>query len=63
MFLSSPISCSLCRCRDLEQDLGTLKTQLGEKQKVQAENDTLKVQMESLQAAIKLEQKKTQDEK
>ncbi|RXN25715.1 optineurin [Labeo rohita] len=51
------------RCRDLEQDLGTLKTQLGEKQKVQAENDTLRVQLESLQAAIKLEQKKTQDEK
>uniref|UniRef100_Q5RI56-2 Isoform 2 of Optineurin n=1 Tax=Danio rerio TaxID=7955 RepID=Q5RI56-2 len=51
------------RCKDLEQDLGTLKTQLGDKQKVQAENDCLKVQMESLQAAIKLEQKKTQDEK
>ncbi|KAL0196325.1 hypothetical protein M9458_009897, partial [Cirrhinus mrigala] len=49
-------------CKDLEQDLGTLKTQLGEKQKVQAENDTLRVQMESLQAAVKLEQKKTQDE-
>ncbi|XP_056312003.1 optineurin isoform X1 [Danio aesculapii] len=51
------------RCKDLEQDLGTLKTQLGDKQKVQADNDCLKVQMESLQAAIKLEQKKTQDEK
>ncbi|KAL1275494.1 hypothetical protein QQF64_035117 [Cirrhinus molitorella] len=51
------------RCKDLEQDLGTLKTQFGEKQKVQAENDTLRVQMESLQAAVKLEQKKTQDEK
>ncbi|XP_073694313.1 optineurin [Garra rufa] len=51
------------RCKDLDQDLGTLKTQLGEKQKVQAENNTLRVQMESLQAAVKLEQKKTQDEK
>jgi len=47
----------------LEQDLATVKAQLGEKQKTQAENDCLKVQMESLQAAIKLEQKKTQDEK
>lgn len=51
------------RCKDLEQDRGTLKTQLGDKQKVQAEKDTLRVQMESLQAAVKLEQKKTQDEK
>ncbi|KAG1952609.1 optineurin [Pimephales promelas] len=51
------------RCKDLEQDLATVRAQLGEKQKTQAENDCLKVQMESLQAAIKLEQKKTQDEK
>ncbi|TRY55447.1 hypothetical protein DNTS_004882 [Danionella cerebrum] len=51
------------RCKDQEQNLSTLKTQLVDKQKVQAENDRLKVQIESLQAAVKLEQKKTLDEK
>ncbi|KAF4079859.1 hypothetical protein AMELA_G00183150 [Ameiurus melas] len=51
------------RCKELEQDLGTLKTQLGEREQLQAENDRLKVQLESLQAANKLEQKKVQDER
>ncbi|XP_017554372.1 optineurin isoform X1 [Pygocentrus nattereri] len=51
------------RCKDLEQDLTVLKTQLGERQQIQAENDKLKVQLDSMQAAVKLEQKKAQDEK
>lgn len=54
---------SFRRCKELEQDRSTLKTQLGDKQKVQTENESLKVQMDSLHAAVKLEQKKTQDEK
>ncbi|KAA0720677.1 Optineurin [Triplophysa tibetana] len=51
------------RCKELEQDRNTLKTQLGDKQKVQTENESLKVQMDSLHAAVKLEQKKTENEK
>ncbi|KAK3517319.1 hypothetical protein QTP70_003395 [Hemibagrus guttatus] len=51
------------RCKDLEQDLCTLKTQLGEREQLQAENDGLKVQLESMQAANKLEQKKVQEER
>lgn len=47
----------------MEQDLGTLKTQLGEREQLQAENDRLKVQLESTQAANKLEQKKVQEER
>ncbi|XP_026876349.2 optineurin isoform X2 [Electrophorus electricus] len=51
------------RCKDLEQDVGTLRTQLGERQQVKAENDRLKVQLESMQAANRLEQRKTQEER
>ncbi|XP_060759395.1 optineurin isoform X2 [Neoarius graeffei] len=51
------------RCKELEQDLGTLKTQLGEREQLQAENDRLKVQLESMQSASKLEQKKAQEER
>ncbi|XP_022527531.2 optineurin [Astyanax mexicanus] len=51
------------RCKDQEQDLGTLRTQLGERQQMQAENDRLKVQLESMQSANKLEQRKAQDER
>ncbi|KAM9467474.1 optineurin isoform 1-T3 [Clarias gariepinus] len=51
------------RCKELEQDLCTLKTQLGEREQLQAENDRVKVQLESMQAANKLEQKKVQEER
>ncbi|XP_072529035.1 optineurin [Salminus brasiliensis] len=51
------------RCKDQEQDLGTLRTQLGERQQIQAENDRLKVQLDSMQAANKLEQRKAQEER
>ncbi|KAI5093895.1 optineurin [Silurus meridionalis] len=51
------------RCKELEQDLGTLKTQLGDRAQLQAENDRLKVQLESMQSASKLEQKKVQEER
>lgn len=51
------------RCKDQEQDLGTLRTQLGERQQMQAENDRLKIQLESMQAANKLEQRKAQEER
>ncbi|XP_062851217.1 optineurin [Trichomycterus rosablanca] len=51
------------RCKDLEQDTSTLRMQLGERQQLQAENDQLKVQLESMQAANKLEQKKAQEER
>ncbi|XP_030634142.1 optineurin isoform X2 [Chanos chanos] len=51
------------RCRDMEQDLGTLKTQLGERQQVQTENERLKVELDSMQAANKLEQRKAQEER
>ncbi|GAA6086501.1 optineurin [Tachysurus ichikawai] len=51
------------RCKELEQDLCTLKTQLGEREQLQAENDSLKVQLESMQSANKLEQKKVQEER
>ncbi|XP_031438547.1 optineurin isoform X2 [Clupea harengus] len=51
------------RCREMEQELASLRTQLGERQQVQTENERLKLQMESLQAHNKLEQKKAQEEK
>ncbi|XP_066525950.1 optineurin isoform X2 [Hoplias malabaricus] len=51
------------RCKELEQDLTTVKAQLGERQQIQAENDRLKVQLESMNAANKLEQRKAQEER
>ncbi|XP_033882870.3 optineurin-like isoform X2 [Acipenser ruthenus] len=51
------------RCHDLEQDLSTLRAQLVKKQEVQYQNETLKLQMDSLQSMSKMEQMKTEDEK
>ncbi len=53
----------VCRCRELDQELVSLRTQLGERQQVQAENERLRLQLESLQAHNKMEQKKAQEEK
>ncbi|KAI3366922.1 hypothetical protein L3Q82_009565 [Scortum barcoo] len=46
------------RCREVEQDVVTLKAQLVEKQAIQSENDRLKLQLDSLQAQSQLEQRK-----
>uniref|UniRef100_A0A3B5L9D5 Optineurin n=1 Tax=Xiphophorus couchianus TaxID=32473 RepID=A0A3B5L9D5_9TELE len=51
------------RCREVEQDVATLKAQLLEKQAVQAENERLKLQLGSLQAQGQLEQKKADDDR
>ncbi|KAM4569510.1 optineurin [Odontesthes bonariensis] len=51
------------RCREVEQDVATLKAQLVEKQAVQAENDRLKLQLDSVQAQSQLEQRKAEDER
>ncbi|XP_038157979.1 optineurin [Cyprinodon tularosa] len=51
------------RCREVEQDVATLKAQLVEKQAVQAENDRLKLQLGSLQAQSQMEQKKADDDR
>ncbi|XP_041113637.1 optineurin isoform X1 [Polyodon spathula] len=51
------------RCHDLEQDLSTLRAQLVKKQEVQYQNETLKLQVDSLQSMCKMEQIKTEDEK
>ncbi|XP_012706953.2 optineurin [Fundulus heteroclitus] len=51
------------RCRDVEQDVASLKAQLVEKQAVQSENDRLKLQLGSLQAQGQMEQKKADEER
>uniref|UniRef100_A0A665U4J0 Optineurin n=1 Tax=Echeneis naucrates TaxID=173247 RepID=A0A665U4J0_ECHNA len=51
------------RCRDVEQDVATLKAQLVEKQAVQSENDRLKLQLDSMQAQSQMEQKKAGEER
>ncbi|KAK2858788.1 hypothetical protein Q5P01_003408 [Channa striata] len=51
------------RCREVEQDMATLKAQLVEKQAVQAENDRLKLQLESVQAQNQIEQKKAGEDR
>ncbi|KAG9345755.1 hypothetical protein JZ751_008899 [Albula glossodonta] len=51
------------RCKHMDQDLNTLRTQLLEKQQVQAENEKLKLQLESIQSMSKMEQKKAEDER
>lgn len=52
----------LSRCRDLELDVTTVKAQLGDKQSVQSENDRLKLQIDSVQAQIQIEQKKAAED-
>ncbi|XP_074482286.1 optineurin [Sebastes fasciatus] len=51
------------RCREVEQDVVTLKAQLGEKQAVQTENDRLKLQVDSMQAQSQIEQRKSGEER
>ncbi|XP_049422661.1 optineurin [Epinephelus fuscoguttatus] len=51
------------RCRDVEQDVATLKAQLVEKQAVQSENDRLKLQVDSMQAQSQMEQRKAGEER
>nr|XP_046235316.1 optineurin [Scatophagus argus] len=51
------------RCREVEQDVATLKAQLVEKQAVQSENDRLKLQLDSMQAQNQLEQRKAGEER
>ncbi|KAK5849108.1 hypothetical protein PBY51_008776 [Eleginops maclovinus] len=51
------------RCREVEQDVVTLKAQLADKQEVLSENDRLKLQVDSMQAQNQLEQRKTGEEK
>ncbi|KAM6896159.1 optineurin [Lycodopsis pacificus] len=51
------------RCREVEQDVVTLKAQLGEKQAVQSENDRLKLQVDSMQAQSQMEQRKAAEER
>ncbi|CAK6959882.1 optineurin isoform X2 [Scomber scombrus] len=51
------------RCRDVEQDVVTLKAQLVEKQAVQTENDRLKLQLDSMQAQSLMEQRKAGEER
>ncbi|KAM3587841.1 uncharacterized protein V6R79_015075 [Siganus canaliculatus] len=51
------------RCRELEQDVNTLKAQLLEKQAVQAENDRLKLQVDSMQAQNQVEQRKAGEDR
>lgn len=47
----------------MEQDVVTLKAQLVEKQAVQSENDRLKLQLESMQAQNRVEQRKAGEER
>ncbi|KAJ8379073.1 hypothetical protein AAFF_G00231640 [Aldrovandia affinis] len=51
------------RCIGMEQNLATLQNQLVDKQQVQAENYRLKLELESVHSIIKMEQKKTEEEK
>lgn len=51
------------RCREVEQDVATLKAQLVEKQAVQSENDRLKLQLGSMQSQSLLEQRKAGEER
>lgn len=53
----------VCRCREVEQDVVTLKAQLLEKQTVQTENHRLKLQLESMEAQCRVEQRKAGEER
>lgn len=63
MFLSLILLALVSRCREVEQDVVTLKAQLVEKQAVQSENDRLKLQLDSLQAQNQMEQRKAGEER
>lgn len=53
----------MSRCREVEQDVATLRAQLVEKQTVQTENNRLKLQLESVEAQCKVEQRKAGEER
>lgn len=63
LVLHLPPHAHLSRCRDLEIDVTTVKAQLGDKQSVQSENDLLKLQIDSVQAQIQIEQKKAAEDR
>ncbi|TWW64462.1 optineurin [Takifugu flavidus] len=51
------------RCREVEQDVVALKAQLVEKQAVQTENQRLKLQLDSMEAQCRVEQRKAGEER
>ncbi|KAK5876723.1 hypothetical protein CesoFtcFv8_026050 [Champsocephalus esox] len=51
------------RCREVEQDVVTLKAQLDDKQEVLSVNERLKLQVDSMQAQNLMEQRKTGEER
>ncbi|KAK1906312.1 Optineurin [Dissostichus eleginoides] len=51
------------RCREVEQDVVTLKAQLADKQEVLSVNERLKLQVDSMQAQNLMEQRKTGEER
>lgn len=53
----------VCRCREVEQDVVVLKAQLVEKQSVQTENQRLKLQLDSMEAQCRVEQRKAGEER
>lgn len=53
----------MSRCREVEQDMATLKSQLVDRQSVRSENDRLKLQLDSMQAQSQMEQRKAGEER
>lgn len=51
------------RCREVEQDVSTLKAQLVDRQAVQTENERLKLQLGSVQTQTQMEQRKADEER
>ncbi|XP_069012674.1 optineurin [Embiotoca jacksoni] len=51
------------RCREVEQDVATMKAQLLDRQTVQTENDRLKLQLGSMQSQSLIEQRKAGEER
>ncbi|XP_029901922.1 optineurin [Myripristis murdjan] len=51
------------RCREVEQDVATLRAQLHDRQAVQSENERLKVQLDSMQSQNQLEQRKAGEDR
>ncbi|CAL8318391.1 unnamed protein product [Lota lota] len=51
------------RCREVEQDVATLRAQLVEKQAVQAKNEQLRLRVDSMLAQSQMEQRKIGEEK
>ena len=54
---------SRCRCREVEHEVATLQAQLVEKQAVQAENEQLRLRVDSMTAQGQMEQRKIGEEK